>query len=74
MKADVDVERHYGCMQPAMANEWREQWGLSRLPFYYVQLHPFTAGGPYGSRLWMMRDTQARLVDWRSCMVRAVFC
>lgn len=31
----------YGHLFPAMVNQWRNDWGLGVLPFYYVQIAPF---------------------------------
>ncbi|MDQ8005870.1 MAG: sialate O-acetylesterase [Pedobacter sp.] len=31
----------YGKLFPAMVADWRKQWGLGEIPFYYVQIAPF---------------------------------
>ncbi|HMH22502.1 MAG TPA: sialate O-acetylesterase [Puia sp.] len=32
----------YARLMPAMVAEWRKEWGNKKLPFYYVQIAPFT--------------------------------
>jgi sialate O-acetylesterase len=32
----------YAKLLPAMVAEWRKEWGNKKLPFYYVQIAPFT--------------------------------
>lgn len=52
----------YGRLFPVMVADWRKQWGLGDIPFYYVQIAPFgstdkTRSGP------LLREAQLKGMD-----------
>lgn len=62
----------YQCALPLMLKSWRTHWNQgAQLPFLYVQLEPFTQGGPYGNNLWGLRFAQL-LKDPNSCFATAI--
>lgn len=39
---NADKAEQYGRLFPKMITDWREQWGLGELPFFFVQLPPIS--------------------------------
>lgn len=59
LRSNSNPASFYRCAQPALIQSWRTRWNMgAQLPFYYVQLEPFTVGGPYGSKLADLRVSQ----------------
>ncbi|TZF83005.1 sialate O-acetylesterase [Pedobacter sp. BS3] len=34
----------YGRLFPSMVKQWRQDWGIGKFPFYYVQIAPYISG------------------------------
>ena len=47
----------YRRLFPALIRDWRDQWGMGDLPFYFVQIAPFRYGGDRGEAA-LLRDAQ----------------
>lgn len=54
----------YSRLFPDMVKEWRDVIGLGDIPFYYVQISPFSYGNPDGYDAAIFREVQ-----WRSQFV-----
>lgn len=54
-------EEYYICAFPSMVVGWRSDFGNKKLPFYYVNLHPFIAGDP---KLPQFRLVQSSFMHW----------
>ncbi len=44
---------------PAMITDWRNRWSDPELPFYFVQLAPYTYGGGDDGKTALVREAQA---------------
>ncbi len=47
----------YRRLFPALIRDWRNQWGMGDMPFYFVQIAPFHYGGDRGEAA-LLRDAQ----------------
>tara|TARA_R110002049_G_scaffold308913_1_gene514867 strand:- start:66 stop:851 length:786 start_codon:yes stop_codon:yes gene_type:complete len=43
-ESNKDNPEEYAALFPAMIEQWRNQWGQEKLPFYFVQIAPFDYG------------------------------
>lgn len=51
----------YRKLFPAMIKDWRKQWKISNLPFYYVQIAPYDYGSTTSSQA--LREAQMMTLD-----------
>lgn len=49
----------YEKLLPALADNWRSEWGIGEFPFYYVQIAPFDYG-PGGLNSAFLREAQLK--------------
>ncbi|MES2464123.1 MAG: sialate O-acetylesterase [Armatimonadota bacterium] len=53
----------YEVRMPAMIQNWRKDWGIKDMPFFMVQLAPYSAGNPEGDNWPYLRETQRRTTE-----------
>ncbi|MXV51929.1 sialate O-acetylesterase [Pedobacter sp. HMF7647] len=58
-EANRDNPQIYDKLMGAMVSEWRQLWNSGKLPFYYVQIAPFTYKDRVGSAS-LLREAQAK--------------
>lgn len=56
-EANVGRAHQYETLFPALISDWREAWGRTDMPFYYVQIAPYTGYVP-GIAAAELRDAQ----------------
>ena len=62
-----ESDRHklgqYAKMLPAMVADYRKRWGLDKMPFYYVEIAPFSYGDSNGLSAAYFREMQQQLMQ-----------
>lgn len=60
-EANLDNPTDYPLITVSMVNEWRELWGNPDMPYYLVQIAPYSYGEPDGSKLPRLVENQYRI-------------
>ncbi|MDF9794834.1 hypothetical protein OKW21_000097 [Catalinimonas alkaloidigena] len=62
-ESNASRAKQYQTLFPLMIEDWRNQWGIGKFPFLFVQLANFITGGP-GDDSWAeLREAQLMALD-----------
>lgn len=64
-QGESNCGRHdtYPYHQKDMVTDWREKWGLGELPFYFVEMPPWSYGDPDGTHAAIFRESQHKAAE-----------
>ena len=60
-EANLGNARDYAAITVSMVNEWRALWGKADMPYYLVQIAPYSYGDPDGTQLPLLVEQQYRI-------------
>ena len=60
-EANLDNPKDYPLITVSMVNEWRRLWGNPDMPYYLVQIAPYSYDEPDGTKLPVLVENQYRI-------------
>ena len=62
-ESNVGLHNEYPSHQKDMVELWRKEWGQGQLPFYFVELPPWSYGNPDGTDGALFRECQHKAAE-----------